>query len=183
MINYSTNSFNDIKERLEGEEPSFSSAICDCYQSNGHWFPRCDYDWGVVFIYHFKSGEAFQRCSAKLKLWEHIVEHYPELNLQLIPIYEVGENYVVEAKLPPGGYSSSMYDEHLSSGGFVPHESYKVLIGAIRKTAKTIMDQASPEICDLLRTNIIDPSSSLLWDEESESWILFRLDLSLIYEG
>lgn len=176
-------SFDDIKEKLEGKEPSFTGKGCDLHQKWGHWYPLGDYDWGMASIYHFKSGEAFQRCLHRLRLWEKTVRDYPELNIELIPLYEEGEDYIVEMNPPQDGYTPSKYEEHLSLGGFMPPERYEELIHGIRETTQRIMKSASPEVCDLLQQNIVEPSSSLFRAEDSSCWILYRLDVSLVFES
>ena len=89
------------------------------YQFKSFHHPRCKYDWGRSQIYKFDRGSVERGFELWMEIYEIVINLVME-NISLarvidvVPIYESGEDWFIQAKpLFDGGYSTGHYEEYL----------------------------------------------------------------------
>jgi hypothetical protein len=177
--------FLQMAEQLHACYP-MRGKVFTTYHLKRHPYERFSLDWGVCLAHHFDTGVPIQSW---LQLFDQIgnwIQAQPGLQrcLQLVPFYEVGEDFFVQPKpLFDGGYSTASYEAFLYHREQEPAPWFFRQLAELHERVveglRALGSQPREEfLARVIHATLIKPHDQLFWLDES-GWAVYQPNVDI----
>lgn len=171
------NKFKDFFEKMNLDEATLDGDNVSLYQTSTHGYKKNKYDWGVAYVYHFRDGVYFDKLISEMERLNNIIDANKQLNVSIVPCYDIGTDYIVQSKPPLyGGYHTNMFNEYLHSGSCRPAPWFYKQLAFLYESVDKLLDELGDSDRELIHAQLIKPNNSLFWADE-EGWRLYLPDI------
>lgn len=171
--------FSDLSLVLNLDKPPISLVGADLYQIQHHPYQKCKYDWGMICVYHFKDSDDFKQWSTLTSRIHELITQNRSLNVEMVPIYEIGADFVIQCKPPyDGGYSTSKFSEYVNYADCRPDLDFLPALFDLYTNVSLYLPQLNCSDRRLIHSQLIKPNNWLYWGDESWSLYLPTTDLT-----
>lgn len=136
-------------------------------------YTKVSYDYGIAFVYHFFQKERFQQYYDLVRKIQNLITNNPKLsNVEVVPLYEVGDDFLVQCKPFSEGYRSCTFQEYLSYGSCRPAPWFFKQWSQLQESVDESMSGLGLYERMLLHSQLIKPNGNLYWVDD-DGWLLY----------
>lgn len=158
----------EFPQKIFGETETFEMLMIDSYE-----YPKRSSDYGLAFVYHFFQMEFFQQYTTLLTRIEYLIKNSPKLlNIEVIPCYEIGTDFLVQCKPPSEGYRLSTFQEYLTYGSCRPAPWFFRQWCLLQESVDEYMSGLELYDRRLLHSQLVKPNGNVYWADK-DGWLLY----------